>query len=47
MGIIFFAHGAQKLRGWFGGPGLKATVPAVAIIVKGSGAVSLDHLIIR
>jgi putative oxidoreductase len=20
-GIIFFAHGAQKLLGWFGGPG--------------------------
>jgi putative oxidoreductase len=22
LGIIFFAHGAQKLLGWFGGPGL-------------------------
>ena len=26
LGIVFFAHGAQKLLGWFGGSGLKATV---------------------
>jgi putative oxidoreductase len=26
LGIVFFAHGAQKLLGWFGGPGLKATM---------------------
>lgn len=25
LGIIFIAHGAQKLFGWFGGYGLKAT----------------------
>lgn len=25
LGIIFFAHGAQKAMGWFGGPGLSAT----------------------
>ena len=26
VGVIFFAHGAQKLFGAFGGPGLTATV---------------------
>src|SRR5271168_2607707 len=25
-GVVFFAHGAQKLLGWFGGPGLKETM---------------------
>jgi putative oxidoreductase len=26
LGVVFFAHGAQKLLGWFGGPGLKGTL---------------------
>jgi putative oxidoreductase len=26
LGVIFFAHGAQKLLGWFGGAGLKDTM---------------------
>ena len=26
LGIAFFAHGAQKLLGWFGGHGLSATI---------------------
>ena len=26
LGIVFFAHGAQQLLGWFGGAGLKATM---------------------
>lgn len=26
LGGVFIAHGAQKLFGWFGGPGLKGTV---------------------
>jgi putative oxidoreductase len=25
IGLVFFAHGAQKLLGWFGGTGLKGT----------------------
>jgi putative oxidoreductase len=26
LGVVFFMHGAQKVLGWFGGYGLKATV---------------------
>jgi putative oxidoreductase len=26
LGIVFFAHGSQKVFGWFGGHGLKGTV---------------------
>ena len=26
LGVVFFAHGSQKLLGWFGGPGLKETM---------------------
>jgi putative oxidoreductase len=26
LGVVFFAHGTQKIFGWFGGPGLKETV---------------------
>jgi putative oxidoreductase len=26
LGVVFFAHGAQKLLGWFGGSGLKETM---------------------
>jgi putative oxidoreductase len=26
FGIVFFAHGAQKALGWFGGPGYAATM---------------------
>ena len=26
LGIIFFAHGAQKMFGWYGGPGLASSM---------------------
>jgi putative oxidoreductase len=26
FGVVFFAHGAQKVLGWFGGPGYTATM---------------------
>jgi putative oxidoreductase len=26
LGVVFFAHGAQKLLGWFGGAGLRDTM---------------------
>jgi len=26
LGVVFFAHGAQKALGWFGGPGFDATM---------------------
>src|SRR5690349_24048557 len=26
LGIVMFAHGAQKLLGWFGGPGFNGTM---------------------
>jgi len=30
LGAVFFAHGAQKVLGWFGGSGLSATVQGMA-----------------
>ncbi len=26
LGVVFVAHGGQKVLGWFGGPGLRATL---------------------
>ncbi len=37
IGIIFMAHGAQKLFGWFGGYGLEGTGQWMASIGLGPG----------
>jgi putative oxidoreductase len=43
LGVVFCVHGAQSLLGWFGGPGLAATIegfgtmgipPVVTVLVK-------------
>ena len=34
LGVIFFAHGAQKLFGWFGGDGLARTTAAFQQYMK-------------
>jgi putative oxidoreductase len=53
LGVVMFPHGAQKLLGWFGGPGLSAAlqsfasmgVPAplafLVILAESLGAVAL------
>jgi putative oxidoreductase len=33
LGIIFLAHGSQKVFGWFGGPGLKKTLSTLTEFV--------------
>lgn len=30
LGIVFFAHGAQKMLGWFGGQGWSATISGMS-----------------
>ena len=34
LGVIMFAHGAQKLLGWYGGPGFANTVQTLRTYVK-------------
>jgi putative oxidoreductase len=42
VGAVFFAHGGQKMFGWFGGPGLEATVAGFA---KGGIPAPLGYLV--
>jgi putative oxidoreductase len=49
LGVVFFAHGAQKLFGWFGGQGLKETVRTMHDLLKlplplASAAVATEFL---
>jgi putative oxidoreductase len=53
LGVIFFAHGAQKVFGWFGGQGLSGTIsgfrqmgipPALSVtaaLVEGVGGLAV------
>ena len=34
LGVVFFAHGAQNLLGWFGGAGLKETLRTMHEFVR-------------
>jgi putative oxidoreductase len=34
LGVVMFAHGAQKVFGWFGGHGLKGTIQAFQQYLK-------------
>lgn len=31
LGVVFFPHGAQKVFGWFGGPGFSGTMEAFTV----------------
>ncbi|HEY6931717.1 MAG TPA: DoxX family protein [Thermoanaerobaculia bacterium] len=42
VGVVFFAHGAQKVLGWFGGYGLQGTVSAMT---KGGMPVIVPYLV--
>lgn len=45
LGIVFFAHGAQKTFGWFGGRGLSATIAGFRQMNIPSAAATLAALV--
>ena len=45
LGIVFFAHGSQKVFGWFGGHGLSATIACFRQMNIPAGATTLAAFI--
>lgn len=45
LGVVFFAHGAQKVFGWFGGHGLPATIAGFRQMNVPAGATVLAAFI--
>jgi len=45
LGVVFFAHGAQKVFGWFGGHGLSATIAGFRQMNVPAGATVLAAFI--
>ena len=47
LGIVFVAHGGQKMFGWFGGPGLKATIQTFQQYMKVPPAATVTAALIE
>ena len=41
LGVVFFAHGAQKMLGWFGGPGFNATMQVLTKQLRIPGPIAV------
>ncbi len=44
LGIVFFAHGAQLMLGWFGGYGLQGNMQYFTNVLH-IPAISVDHML--
>jgi len=47
LGVVFVAHGGQKVFAWFGGPGLKATVQTFQQYMKMPPAATVTAALIE
>ena len=47
LGVVFVAHGGQKVLGWFGGPGLKATIQMFQQYMKVPPAATMTAALIE